>query len=60
MTSLAIERHIKSEVKIRESAKAEDKNDPYDIEKCAEWIQKNALKQVVHIFLNMSYILIKF
>ncbi|KAH0950179.1 hypothetical protein HN011_003640 [Eciton burchellii] len=46
MTSLAIERHIKSEVKIRESAKAEDKNDPYDIEKCAEWIQKNALKQV--------------
>jgi len=46
MTSLAIERYTKSEVKIPESANAEDKNDPYDIGKCAEWIQKNALKQV--------------
>jgi len=46
MTSLAIERHVKSEIKIPELANAKDKNDPYDIEKCTRWIQKNTLKQV--------------
>lgn len=33
-----------------------DRDDPYDVEKCVQWIQAKALKQVEEIILNISLI----
>lgn len=44
MISLATEKSARDEVNVTEFANAQD--DPYDVKKCAKWIQTNALKQV--------------
>ncbi|EZA51997.1 Diphthamide biosynthesis protein [Ooceraea biroi] len=47
MISLATGKPAKDEVEPTEFPNAQDpQDDPYDVRKCAEWIQTNALKQV--------------
>lgn len=59
MISLATEKSARDEVNVTEFANAQD--DPYDVKKCAKWIQTNALKQVkrAHLEKNISHALTK-
>jgi len=44
MFSLAVEESEESKIKAVKMINVQD--DPYDVEKCAQWIQTNTLKQV--------------